>query len=790
MLEGEGFSTDHNDIQRRLDLCDELRRVLMMEGGFPSDGFSDTAFIFKKAEVEGSFLEVEEVVALRRALGGICDLVKFFSGTMAGRYPALGVLTEGVNGFADIVNHIDSIIDRHGSVKDSASPELYSLRRAIRDREGQVAKRLQQILGQARSAGLVDADATVSIREGRAVIPVPAANKRKVRGFIHDESATGKTFFIEPVEVVEINNELRELEYAERREVVRILAAFTDTLRPHLEELEHSGRYLSTVEMIWAKARWALDNGAVRPILSRERVLELRGARHPLLAQTLAREKKTVVPLSLRLDAGRRILVISGPNAGGKSVCLKTVGLLQQMVQCGFLVPVLENSEMPLFDRIFLDIGDQQSIDNDLSTYSSHLLNMKTVLSSATARSLVLIDEFGSGTEPVIGGALAEAILERLRERGCFGVVTTHYSNLKYYASDAEGVVNGAMTFDVQHISPLFQLEVGIPGSSFAVEIARKIGLPEEIIRSAGEKAGSEHVGIEKQLRDIARDRRYWEQKRERIRLAERRVEELEAKYAAELERIRAERSTILRSAKAEARSLTEEANKQIENAIKTIRESQAERGATLRVRRELDGFREELASERETDEEIARKITQIEARRARRAERRAEKKAAPEPKPEVKRVAEVGSKIRIAGQDVVGEVLAIRGKKATVGFGQITTTVGIERLEVVSASEYARQTKPVSRVDVNISERKLNFKQNIDVRGMRAAEALEEVADFMDNALMVGVSEVRILHGKGTGALKEEIRRYLRTLPQVAGAGDEHVDQGGAGITVVQIKN
>ncbi len=799
-IAAEPFSHVRETVERKLSQCDELKVMVTMERGFQVEGFADIGPLLDKVEVEGTFLEVDEILLLRKELGAVGGLVGFFDGKNQGRYPHMYALAEGVEGFPDIASHIDSIIDRFGEVKDSASPELYSIRRSIREREGRAAKKLQQVLHAAQSAGYVDADAAISIRDGRAVIPVGAANKRKVQGFIHDESATGKTFYIEPVEVVEINNELKELEYALRREIVRILTVFTDMLRPLGDGLRRAGDYLVEVETIYAKVRWAIDNGAVKPIISDEGRLDLRRARHPLLEQTLRREGREIVPLDMTLDRRRRILVISGPNAGGKSVCLKTVGLLQYMVQCGYMVPCLENSEFPLLRDIFIDIGDEQSIDNDLSTYSSHLMNMKAVVSGSSQHSLVLIDEFGTGTEPVIGGAIAEAILERLEQRGTMAVITTHYSNLKYYASNAEAVVNGAMTFDVQNITPLFKLEMGMPGSSFAIEIARKIGLPEDIIRSAGEKAGSGLMNLEKQLREVARDRRYWEQKRERIRVSEKRIEELEERYGRELAGIKQERTAILKEARSQAKKLTEEANKQIENTIRVIRESEAEKELTRLARRELDEFRRETQQEvpSEADIDIERRMERITQRQQRRSERKAESKGGTKtattadapPKP---REVEVGSKVRIKGQDGGGEVTAIKGNKATVAFGQILTTVGKERLEVVSNAEFkrgARQAAPLQRIDAGISERKLNFRHNIDLRGMRASEALEEVQDFIDDAMMVGASEVRILHGKGTGALKEEVRRYLRGMPGIASAADEHADRGGAGITVVKLEN
>ena len=797
-LAEEGFSTSADEIERRLSLMNEMRSLLMLERDFPDGDYPDPAPLVAKIRVEGSYLLAAEADQLRKALVTVGAIAEFILGRGGARYPRLWELSRRVTLFPEIVRAIDAILDDRGEVKDSASPELQQVRRAIREREGQAAKRLQQVLQRAKQAGIVDADAVLSVRDGRSVIPVAAANKRKLQGFIHDESATGRTFYVEPVEVVEINNELKELEYAERREVVKVLSAFTESIRPDAEAIADAGDYLSSVDMIRAKARWALANDAGKPILSTDDRLELRTARHPLLQQTLRAQGREVVPLDLALDRRKHILVISGPNAGGKSVCLKTTGLMQYLFQCGYPVPASEVSELPVFRSIFIDIGDEQSIDDDLSTYSSHLLNMKNMLAGASSATLVLIDEFGSGTEPVIGGAIAEAILERLLAKGCYGVITTHYANIKYYASNTEGIANGAMMFDVQHIRPLFRLETGKPGSSFAVEIARKIGLPEEIIRIAGEKAGSDHINIEKQLREIARDKHYWEQKRDRIRLTDRKVEELEQTYAEQLAKIKSERQEILKKAKQEAQRLIADANKQIENTIRTIREAQAEKELTRLARRELDDFRDavEQADTAEKDAQVAREIERIERRRQRRIERKTQRgeaqAAAAAPEPPKPREVETGSKVRMAGQDMVGVVQSVKGKKAQVAFGQILTTVDRKLLTVVSNSEFREATRPQTArtvVSVDISARKLNFRDHIDVRGMRAAEALDAVQDFVDDALMVGVGSVSILHGKGTGALKEEIRRYLRTVPEVECAKDEHADRGGAGITIVTFK-
>lgn len=793
------FSTSAKEVEWRQSVAEEVRLALLTEPQFPKGEIVEFSIVVAKLAAQGSFLEADELLLLSGGLKGVGEATRMFVAARE-RYPLMASESEKVESFPDVVSHIDTLIDRHGEVRDSASAELYEIRRSIRAHEGQAAKRLQAVLAAAIKEGIVEEGASLSIRDGRSVIPVAAANKRKLRGFVHDESATGKTVYIEPVEVVEINNALKELEYAERREIIRLLTEFTESIRPYGKQMAESRRYLTGFDFLRAKARWAVANGAYKPILSDEGTLRLVEARHPLLQQSHAKEKKEVVPLDLRLNGGRRILVISGPNAGGKSVCLKTVGLLQYMFQCGLAIPAGGLSELPIFERIFIDIGDQQSIENDLSTYSSHLTNMKEMLAGASPETLILIDEFGGGTEPTIGGAIAEAMLERFVESGTYGIVTTHYTNIKYFASNHQGVANGAMLFDVQNIRPLFRLEMGEPGSSFAIEIARKIGLPEQIIRSASEKVGTEVMSLERQLREVARSRNYWEQKRERIRIADRRVEEMESEYAARLAGLKEERAAIIRQAKEDAREILDQTNRTIENTVRVIRESQAEKETTRLARRELESLRERVESDVDylsaESEKVAREMEKIERRRQKRAERKAQRgevdsASKTEPEPVVLPIV-VGAKVRIVGQEGVGEVLSLKGKKATVAIGQITTTIAIDRLEAISQNEYKKQMRPTSArtvVSVDISSRKLAFKDNIDIRGMRAGEAMEVVQDFIDDAIMVGIGTVTILHGKGTGALKEEVRRYLRYIPQVASATDDHPDRGGAGITVVKFK-
>lgn len=802
LLEKETFSTSEKDILRRISLADEMMKILSSEASAPSDDLFDVNDIVEKLRVEGGFLLVDEVVRLGATLRLVADMVDFVTSRPVGAYPYLTELTRSQQALPVLIREIDRIIDSHGEVLDSASEELSQIRREKRQHEGQVQKRLQAVLQSAKNQGIVEEDATISIRDGKPVIPVSAQNKRKLQGFIQDESATGRTFYVEPVEVVELNNKLKELEYAERREIIRILTVFTDLARQDFPVIEASGEYIVIIDMLRAKARWAIENEAVKPVLLRRSEekgirLNLRIARHPILAQTLRAQNRELIPLSAELSPKDRILVISGPNAGGKSVCLKTFGILQYMFQCGFPVTCSPNSELPVFSSMCIDIGDQQSIENDLSTYSSHLLNMKQMLQTVDENVFILIDEFGSGTEPIMGAAIAESMLEKFNESGCYGVITTHYSNIKYFAASHEGVQNGAMMFDVQNIRPLFKLEIGKPGSSFAVEIARKIGLPEQIIQASREKVGSEHMDLEKQLREIARDKHYWEQKRERIRQTDRKVESLEQEYSEQLDKIREERKKIIHEAKETARTIISEANKRIESTIKDIKESQADREITRLARQELESFRQEVESNNQaTDERLEREMERLRRRQQRREERKnnpnSREKSAIQitPVKKEKIPVEVSSKVRILGQDGVGVVNSIRGNKAQVTVGSLLTTISLDRLEVISSSEFREKTKtekPVTVLSQTISQRKLEFTPSIDVRGMRVGEAVEAVRNFTDDALMVGVHNVTILHGKGTGALKEELRKFLKAMPEVKSVKDDHPDRGGSGISLVE---
>jgi DNA mismatch repair protein MutS2 len=620
--------------------------------------------------------------------------------------------------------------------------------------------------------------------------------KRKIKGIVHDESATGKTVFIEPAEVVEANNRIRELEGEERREIIRILTEFSATVRPQVPAILQSYEFLAEIDFIRAKAHFAIQIKAIKPVFEDKQVLDWTTAIHPLLQLSLAKHNKKVVPLDIELNPKQRILIISGPNAGGKSVCLKTVGLLQYMLQCGMLIPLHERSHAGIFGSIFIDIGDEQSIEDDLSTYSSHLTNMKIMMKSCNERSLILIDEFGGGTEPQIGGAIAEAVLKRFNEKRTFGVITTHYQNLKHFADAHEGVVNGAMLYDRHLMQALFQLQIGNPGSSFAVEIARKIGLPEEVIADASEIVGSEYINADKYLQDIVRDKRYWETKRQNIRKREKQMEDIIAKYEAEIQELEKNRKSILKKAKEDAEHLLQESNARIENTIRTIKEAQAEKERTKLARQELSEFKGQINEIEKQNEEdkIARKMQKLLEKQERKKDKKNKPQAAastPQPaEPKVKPI-EKGSIVKIKGQSGVGEVLDINGKTAIVSFGMIKTNVKIDRLEHTDApiqKSNAATSFVSAQTQDRVYEKKLDFKHDIDVRGMRGDEAIQAVTYFIDDAILLGISRVRILHGTGNGILRTLIRQYLAGVPGVAHYQDEHVQFGGAGITVVDL--
>ena len=787
----EEFCSDAAEISRRLHRTDEMRVVLMFEENFPTSGYIDAAGFLGPLEDSAYHIDVLSLGKLQTLSNTVRRIMAFFGSVRDGIYPELAKMARPVNYYPEVLRRIEGILDRYGEVRDNASPQLQEIRKRLRAAEGSLSKRAMAVLKAAQDAGWADADATVNIRDGKYLIPVAAGSKRKVRGYVYDISSTGKTAFVEPLEVMELENEIQELRGEEEFEIERILIEFSDFLRPYVPDLLVAAEFVGELDFIMAKARTAMEYTAGMPVISDNGRLVLRKARHPLLEKALSGEGRKMVPISMELNPDKHILLISGPNAGGKSVCLKTAGLLQYMFQWGMLVPSSETSELPVFEEIMLSIGDDQSLENDLSTYSSFLQEMKGMLRDAGPRSLVLIDEFGSGTEPAAGGAIAEAILAELDRRGVYGVITTHYTNLKLYASGAKtGVVNGAMQFDAARIEPLFKLEMGLPGNSFAFEMARKTGLPESIVKDAEERAGQEYVGIERNLRRIARGRKTLDEKIKKVKHTEGELASVTEEYQKELLRLQEERKGILEAAHKEAEAIVKGAGSQVERTIREIRESQADKERTKAARAELQGFLGAIAQKKTKDEYIERKIEKIsrKSRAARSSGAAAGTGAAPVARKE--EPLKVGEKVRVKESGLVGEVAKIARGSVTVVIGNLHSTMPDAALERISSGEYKaaapRRAAPLSRRDPAIAARKLNFKPELDVRGERLGDALDIVMHYIDDAIMVDVPTVRIIHGKGTGALHEEIQRYLRTVPGVASVADADVRNGGSGVTVV----
>ena len=790
-VDGIHFNTDTALISEQLTATYEFQQLLVFEENFPSDNYFSFSACLNKIRIEGTFPEVREIYDLKRSLETVRAILNFFRSKEETKYPILKKLCGPVKTYPYVIDSIDRIIDRHGAIKDNASARLKEIRSEIISKNILASRRLSTILKQAQNDGIVDSETTVSLRNGRGVIPVNAFDKRRLKGLIHDQSASGKTVYIEPEEIVEINNDIVELEYEEKREIVRILTQFADNIRPYIDDLLESDSFLGEIDFLKAKAVFGNHFSSVKPVLTANPYISWKAAVHPLLHLTFERMPgRKVVPLDIQLDDRNRILVISGPNAGGKSVCLKTVGLLQYMLQCGLTIPVSENSESGVFRDILIDIGDEQSIENDLSTYSSHLVNMKAFLRYGGDKSLVLIDEFGSGTEPMLGGSIAEAILAELNRKKVFGVLTTHYTNLKHFASLTEGIVNGAMAFDNHLMQPLFQLYIGKPGSSFAFEIAKKIGLPEEILNEASGKAGVKNINYDKHLKDIARDKRYWETKRQNIRQHERRLEELIEEYEKELAGAKTLRKEIILKAKDEAQNLLKESNRIIENTIRQIKESQAEKERTRDLRQQLEEFRERVIEEiRPSESDAEKKITSLTVKA--RKFRPKEKQETAVTSPDKQKPLQVGDAVRMTDTQAAGEITGIRDNMIQVETGSFRFMISSDKVERISRSELKRSlrsgiTQKVA--DPAIRERKLSFRPEIDIRGVRGEEALKLVQELIDNALMVQHRNLRILHGKGNGILRQLIRDYLATVNVVKSFRDEHVEMGGSGITVVEM--
>lgn len=789
-VEKEEFSTDRGVIGTRLALTDEMRLIMMFEDSFPTTGYIDAAPFLEPLLKAGSSIDTLSLGKLKTATDTVRKILHFFGGIKDGVYPRLNRMAGQVNSFPEIQRRIESILDKYGDIKDSASDRLLEIRGAMRSREASLSKRAGAVLRKAQEDGIADSDASVSIRDGKFLIPVNSSAKRKLPGFVYDESATGKTTFIEPAEIVELENEIIALRFEEEREIRKILFEFTEFLRPYIPELLSGAKFLGEIDFLMAKAQTALDFIAGVPVISDDGGMELRKARHPLLEKALRAEGRAMVPLTITLTPRKRILLISGPNAGGKSVCLKTTGLLQYMFQWGMLIPTSETSEMMIFDRIFVSIGDDQNIESDLSTYSSFLSQMRDMLSCADEKTLVLIDEFGSGTEPAAGGAIAEAILSEMDRRGVYGVITTHYTNLKLYASGADtSVINGAMLYDAAKIEPLFKLETGLPGNSFAFELARKMRLPESIVKDAERRAGEEFVGIERNLRKIARNRRALDEKLQKVKNSDKALTGLTEKYQKELEDIKSLRESIIASAMQEAEQIVKGAGKQVEKTIRDIKAAQAEKTQTKEAREELHGFLGALEKRKEKegrDKEnyIDRKLASLQKRGA--------KKAAAAEKEQKSSPLKVGEKVRIKDNGLVGEVSKISNKAVTVIVGNISSTMSPDRVERISSNEFReasrKEFKPVEqKVDRSLTDRRLNFSPELDIRGERLSDALNIVTRYIDDAVMLNMGSVRIIHGKGSGVLREEIQKYLRSIPGLS-VSDEDIRNGGTGVTIVKL--
>lgn len=736
----------YKTVQNRLAHLREMMSVLTDSSlSFPQGDIYDLREALARIRVEGLFMDENELFSLRKMLDYVGQLERFFTLLDREKYPLLASLP-----LTSFPNHlivaIDRIIDRYGKMKDSASPELARIRKDIAQSQGSVSRALNSILRQAQAEGLLDKDAAPTMREGRLVLPVPPAYKRKIGGIVHDESATGKTVFIEPQQVVEANNRIRELEGEERRERMRILLEMTEYIRPEISHVLASEEFLADVDFLRAKALFAEDIEAIVPEVHNQPMLDWREARHPILLLNFRKQGRTVVPLSIRLT-DNRILVISGPNAGGKSVCLKTVALLQYMLQCGLAVPMNEASEMGLFENLLLDIGDEQSIEDDLSTYSSHLRNMKHFVRYANGKTLLLIDEFGTGTEPMIGGAIAEAVLTQLNEQKAYGVITTHYSNLKHLAERSKGIINGAMLYDRGQLKPRFQLSIGQAGSSFAVEIARQIGLPEQIIQRATDIVGEEHIDYDKQLQDIARDKRYWENKRQNIRQKEKHLEEKIAHYEEQMAGIKAKKRAIIEEANQQAADLLKKSNATIERTIREIKEAKAEKKATQQARQKVETLKSKV-------EEKSTKVSKPSSASASKKQK-----------------------------NVLRDLSEL--KVLTKNPAKLIQETNTPKPKMVS-----------SNVADELRRRKLSFSRELDIRGLRVDEALEVLIAYIDDALMVNAEVVTILHGTGTGALKQVVRDYLaerqKTMRKLRSGDisfhDGDPDRGGAGITVVEL--
>ncbi len=785
------FSSDFERVTRELKLTDEFRQILLMENSFPSQDFYDLSEELVRLKVGNTVIDLEAMPDLKASLHTITNCLRFLLADGGEKYTTLFELAQRVELDANILKRLDKIIDDKGEIYDNASPELLEIRHQMTHKRNEVDAQISRSLSRAKREGWAPENAEVTIRNGRLVIPMLDTHRRKIKGIIQDESATRQTAFLEPSEVVELNNDLRELEFAERYAIQKILAQFTEYIRPQLQELTNAYWFLARIDFIRAKARFALSIQGVMPIVNNRPMIEWLDARHPLLYLNHKAQHKEVVPFSMTLGGEKRILVISGPNAGGKSVCLKAVGLIQYMLQCGLLVPCRETSEFGIFDNVFIDIGDQQSLENDLSTYSSHLQNMKQLLETAGDKTLFLLDELGGGTEPRSGCAIAEALLEELYSRQSMGVVTTHFADLKLLADRFDGIVNGAMLFDTERMMPLYRLAIGHPGSSFAFEIATKIGFPLNILEAAEGKVGTEMLNFEHQLQQIELDKQEIARQRTELEVSDNFLNEVIAKYQKLTEKLEEKRYDILTDARKQARQIIADANRTVERTIADIKEANAERESTQQAREQMRHDAEQLERQQEQHDRERREkrkkikhITDIDEK----AEARKEENEI------VDGPLEIGDIVRIDGNDTYGQLVELKGKKAVVESNSLRMTIPLDRLEktrkkVLPGEKTKRSNDRFQSIYDDINEKRKLFKPTLDLRGHRAEEALTELQHFMDDAQLLSEKELQILHGKGYGILKTLIRQHLQSMPEVQSFHSAPIELGGDGITIVHLK-
>ncbi|MCF8236038.1 MAG: Smr/MutS family protein [Bacteroidales bacterium] len=761
------FSADFERIDHQLRITEEFRELSGLQGGFPSQDYLNLMPELKRLRTEGTIIELKKLFDLQISLRTIQEIIHYLNKADEETYPLLSALTIELFDPSRILSRLGQILDEKGSIRDSASPALSEIRRKLISKRGQISGKIQKTLKVAKGSGWTDKDVEPTIRGGRLVIPLQSTHKRKIQGFIHDESASGQTVYIEPAEVFDTNNEIRDLENSERREIVKILTAFTQMIRPEIEELSQLYDFLGAIDFIRAKARLTGDIEGCRPELLSRQEIRWMNARHPLLFLSFRKQNKKVVPLNIDLDKGQRILLISGPNAGGKSVCLKTVGLLQYMLQCGLPVPMSPDSKAGIFEKLFIDIGDEQSLENDLSTYSSHLINMKNFLEKLNAHSLFLIDEFGAGTEPQLGGTVAESVLEKFNELKAFGVITTHYANLKVAADELPGVVNGAMLFDAKNLRPLYMLKTGKPGSSFAFEIAQHIGFPENILNIAKEKTGTTQIDFEKQLQKLETDKLAIDKKKTELQVADEFLAEMIGKYEKLNENLEHSRKEILKDAKEEAQKIISGSNKLIENTIREVREIQARKNKTKELRKKIEQHKEDI-------QKIPVK----------------EKKNKPEKKPDTGPI-QKGDHVKVKGHDKSGEVDEVRDGQAMVSFETFKLNISLDKLRKIDspAGKTKQPTGKYGRILSDMQQKIENFKSVIDIRGKRVEEAITELGNYIDDAILLNIKEVQIIHGKGNGVLREVVRQYLSTVDEVKSYHDAHPDRGGHGTTLVNFK-